>query len=696
MKSVKRRFRRFRNGRAVLHSDLPGERSRMILLVRYAQPMARLSLAVALLCFPEVCRAAFFEREAGRFRVLTTEISDRLDLPSDATLEQAMSAASGWTSQVEKPFPLTKDPVQFWVKFDLPDATEPKRILINSSPWEQIEFFFLRDGQLVSRQRVGTLVPVSERSAPISMTPFFAHSGFAAVDLIPGSHSTVYARIATSQRFTPIRWLRFYLWDADQVYQGERSERLLQGIFLGIVLFLSLFNLGLFFAIRDPSYVYYGITETAGALFFASLYGLTAEYLWPRHPVLEYWVQWFAIGISGFAAGQFLRHYLQTRKYFPGADVVVRYASIGSLGFLLLPLLFFASPGLLPVGLTILGIWIALFSLVIAAVIILAYVRHHPSINNVIAAALCSVAGAIIGVAAVMGWIPSTELTVHAPQLGTCLAGVILAVGLAFRFRNLEMQLADKQLEEARSQTAHEREKLELIEEQSRLLEARVEERTAELSAAQKKSDELLANILPIAVIEELKSKGESEPRRYDEASILFADFAGFTETVATIPPKRLVQELDEIFRGFDTVISEHGLEKIKTIGDAYMAAAGLPVSVNDHAPRAVGAALALIHLVEARNRTSPVKWSLRVGVHSGAVVAGIVGKHKYAYDVWGDTVNIASRLESASEIGRVNISAYTYDQIRQNFDCEYRGKLGIKGKGDIDMYFVVRKHEEG
>ena len=130
--------------------------------------------------------------------------------------------------------------------------------------------------------------------------------------------------------------------------------------------------------------------------------------------------------------------------------------------------------------------------------------------------------------------------------------------------------------------------------------------------------------------------------------------------------------------------------------GDAYMAAAGLPLHAEDHALRCVRAALALTRHVEARNATATMKWGVRVGVHSGSVVAGIVGKNKYAYDVWGDTVNIASRLESAGEVNRVNVSAYTFDLVREFFDGEYRGKLAAKGKGDIDMYFVLRERGVG
>ena len=122
------------------------------------------------------------------------------------------------------------------------------------------------------------------------------------------------------------------------------------------------------------------------------------------------------------------------------------------------------------------------------------------------------------------------------------------------------------------------------------------------------------------------------------------------------------------------------------------MIASGLPVASEDHAIRCVRAGLALTKFIEERNKSASMKWGLRVGVHSGAVVAGIVGKNKYAYDVWGDTVNIASRLESAGEVNKVNISAYTYELVRDHFECEYRGKLAAKGKGEIDMYFVLKE----
>ena len=204
------------------------------------------------------------------------------------------------------------------------------------------------------------------------------------------------------------------------------------------------------------------------------------------------------------------------------------------------------------------------------------------------------------------------------------------------------------------------------------------------------RSERLLHNILPVELAEELSATGVARSARHESATILFTDFSGFTQVASAMPADRMVAELNELFGAFDDICDELGVEKIKTIGDAYMAAAGLPKPCSDHAQRCARAGLRMLDYLEQRNRTATFKWALRVGIHSGPVVTGVVGKRKYAFDVWGDTVNIASRMESAGEAGRVNVSAYTCDLIRSEFDCEYRGKVDAKGKGQIDMYFVT------
>jgi ligand-binding sensor domain-containing protein/class 3 adenylate cyclase len=227
------------------------------------------------------------------------------------------------------------------------------------------------------------------------------------------------------------------------------------------------------------------------------------------------------------------------------------------------------------------------------------------------------------------------------------------------------------------------------LQKQKEELKQTVKERTSELEVQKERSDELLLNILPSSIVEELKQTGHIEPMFFEEVSILFADFKGFTNIASTIPGKKLVKELDDIFHNFDDVIESVGLEKIQTIGDAYVAAGGLPKPDPDHAVKSVMAGQKFIEYLDKRNQTSSIKWKIRVGIHTGPVTAGVVGKRKFSYDIFGDTVNIAARVEASSEEGRINVSAYTHDKIKDKFSCEYRGKINAKGKGDLDMYFI-------
>lgn len=208
------------------------------------------------------------------------------------------------------------------------------------------------------------------------------------------------------------------------------------------------------------------------------------------------------------------------------------------------------------------------------------------------------------------------------------------------------------------------------------------------------RSDELLLNILPAETAEELKIHGRSEARHFDMVTVMFTDFKGFTQLAEKLTPQQLVDEIDFCFRRFDNIITNHNIEKIKTIGDAYMCAAGLPVATDSHAVDMVKAALeiqAFMHKLgkERKAEGRPV-FDLRIGIHSGPVIAGIVGTKKFQYDIWGDTVNIAARMESSGEAGRINISQTTWERIKHQFECTHRGKIEAKNKGLVDMYFVV------
>ncbi len=220
--------------------------------------------------------------------------------------------------------------------------------------------------------------------------------------------------------------------------------------------------------------------------------------------------------------------------------------------------------------------------------------------------------------------------------------------------------------------------------------------RTKKIIESEKnRSDRLLLNILPQETAIELKENGKVQAKRFDAATVLFTDFKNFTHFAENLPPEELVKSVDFYFSKFDEICEHHGLEKIKTVGDAYMCAAGVPFPVEDHAARIVRAACDMIHFVnDAKTLQSPTetRFEMRIGVNSGPVVAGVVGSKKWAYDIWGDTVNIAARMEGCSETGRINISENTYHLIRNEFECDYRGEIEVKNKGMMKMYFIKDK----
>ncbi|MCP5497780.1 MAG: AAA family ATPase [Leptospiraceae bacterium] len=231
-------------------------------------------------------------------------------------------------------------------------------------------------------------------------------------------------------------------------------------------------------------------------------------------------------------------------------------------------------------------------------------------------------------------------------------------------------------------------------------LEDKVKERTEKLSIAlqkveeeSQKSEKLLLNILPNEVAIELKEKGYYEPIFFESVSVLFTDFKGFTQIAEHLTPQMLVKELDLCFGEFDEAIERYDLEKLKTIGDSYMCASGIPRINTTHAIDCVLAAMEFLLIMnrikELKALTGKPFWELRIGIHSGPLVAGVIGEKKFAYDVWGDTVNTASRMESSGTPGKINISGATYERAKEFFECEFRGKVQAKNKGEVEMYYV-------
>lgn len=224
-------------------------------------------------------------------------------------------------------------------------------------------------------------------------------------------------------------------------------------------------------------------------------------------------------------------------------------------------------------------------------------------------------------------------------------------------------------------------------------LEQIINERTEAMIVEKEKTETLLANVLPKNTADELMAKGKATKIKYNFVTVLFSDIQGFTKIAEEMNPEILIDELDKFFFTFDSVVEKYGIEKIKTIGDAYMCAGGIPEKNRTNPVEVILAALEMRTYMSRLRESSELEgmkfWDIRIGIHTGTVVAGVVGQKKLSYDIWGDTVNTASRMESSGEAGKINISGTTWEFAKDFFSCEYRGKMPVKYKGELEMYFV-------
>jgi guanylate cyclase len=210
------------------------------------------------------------------------------------------------------------------------------------------------------------------------------------------------------------------------------------------------------------------------------------------------------------------------------------------------------------------------------------------------------------------------------------------------------------------------------------------------LAAEREKSEKLLLNILPASIAQRLKDGERVIANEYSEAAVLFADIVNFTQITQQVAPAFLVENLNKLFTRFDELVEKAGLEKIKTIGDSYMVVSGLPVKQQDHLYKMADLAIAMRDAAPAFSFVKHHQCEIRIGIDAGPVIAGVIGSRKFIYDVWGDTVNTASRMESSGEKGKIQITEIMYNYLKDEFNCEYRGEAQIKGKGDMKLYFLT------
>lgn len=268
---------------------------------------------------------------------------------------------------------------------------------------------------------------------------------------------------------------------------------------------------------------------------------------------------------------------------------------------------------------------------------------------------------------------------------------ILTFILLKSRLKKMELLFDDQkfQMAEANLKLLEQREQLE--EQKYKMAEANVTllEQKEIIEEERHRSEKLLQNILPVKVADQLKENGKTEPENFEDVTVFFSDLVDFTKTSANLQPKELIEELNDLFTVFDHIMENNHCERIKTIGDAYLCVCGMPEANEQHAENIVKSALEIVRYLKKRNQKAKHKWSIRIGIHTGKVVGGVVGIKKYIYDVFGDTINMASRMESHSEPMRVNISDTTYKLISDKFNCDGRGPLPVKGKGLYRMYYV-------
>jgi adenylate cyclase len=269
--------------------------------------------------------------------------------------------------------------------------------------------------------------------------------------------------------------------------------------------------------------------------------------------------------------------------------------------------------------------------------------------------------------------------------------GTLCAIDFVLRELSFAQQEAIRRL--ARQTVAQLELRRKLLEREDVLRE--LDRARAAADAERQQSEKLLLNILPPAIAEELKANDRVQPRFFDGISILFADFKNFTNLTETLEPAALLRQLEDYFAVFDEICARWRMEKLKTIGDAYISVGGLPEPNRTHALDAVIAALQIqdqmARVNRQRERLRLPLWEVRIGVNTGPVIAGVIGRHKFTYDIWGNAVNVAERMEAAGAAGRVNISEQTWQHVQRRFEAEPRGSVEVKGKGPMRMYFVDR-----
>ena len=563
----------------------------------------------------------------------------------------------------------------FWVKFTLENTTGYPLILeISQAGLPDCDLFFKLDSSgPFNSYKAGSNTAFHQRHIK---------SSFQVFPLMAGKHD-YYIRLTTNSGPIPLK-----IYNQNAYEEKSLSLKFVYGIYLGLMLFVFLSNLFFYFSLRNYLYLVNALVVIIFTCYSMVVVDGFIVYFFEKVDMLFWYTTIPPLGVT--IQTIYSLWFLEVKKYSPKVYKFV-LGVIGVYIFWFILKFFLSFPIVQPINTLQ-----ALLSFFIMGFVGIKVGKagnkfgYYFALTYIIYFLLVLAEAAYINTGK-----PAYILGFSYSGYATVIEALVLSFLLSKRFEwekeEIEQAkaLAQKQLLD--STLENER----IVRDQNIILEKKVDERTFELKAEKEKSDLLLLNILPEETARELKLNGKAQARIYNMVTVLFTDFQGFTGISEKLTPSELVEEIDGFFSAFDRILDKYNIEKIKTVGDAYIAVAGVPTPNPNHAFDAIEAALEFRAFVEQKKAEKiaqgKIPFEIRIGIHTGTVVAGIVGIKKFAYDIWGDAVNIASRMESSGEIGKINISAATYSLVKDKYQCTHRGKIFAKNKGDVDMYFVER-----
>lgn len=580
-------------------------------------------------------------------------------------------------------------PDRYWMKFSIQNTEDRQVNLQLFIGLSEKMFFFVPGPERFEAYSIGTFESRSiSRQISGDGKTFLAQ---ALVTLEPGPPQTYYAffhhlsKGAQASRDAKISPL---LIDEQIWVKNNNISNTIWDIIFGSFLILILYHFVYYFLTRDSVYLYYCLFVFSAAFPFLTLVRDVAD-----NPAYNALLFFSVSGLFSVFYFQLARKFISLRELLPRWDKILRYYIVGkTLVVAVYCILHLFTKDIF----VILAIYIPAILLELVLMILLAVAliktKDRISVIYVVGSSLAwaSILLSIVLADPEMNFTPQMKPYHFAmPAYGFVLESLFFAMALAYRAKLNEIE--KKQAKDALIEQLQENKILQ--EKVTRELEEKVVERTKDIELERQKSEKLLLNVLPQTIVEEMKATGTTIPKRFNNVSVLIADFVGFTAIAEKMSPEELVERLDLFFKEFDAISARNKMEKIKTIGDAYMCVCGLPEPDPLHAYNAVRTALEFQHFLEQYNQAleaGEYEWRLRIGIQSGPIVAGVIGDYKFTYDIWGDTVNTASRLEQHSEGARTNISHDVYELVRDRFTFQKRGTIDVKNKGQVQMYFVT------